>query len=203
MFIVREEQGLVVEIMKTREKEVINLLRFKFGILEQLFLAYFIQCDYVHAVQVPLCPPQEVFCSHPIRVVQELWKMLEMNCMWSSQNPEWSSTIHVLAGHLASVCLPKYAANHYINASQVFYFGAPNQWCRDLILSVHRSCRAGIQTKPSLQICLPALLFCANQQHLRRHPFQHHEKSLLLIHFEKNVKMECRLKMVSQNTPRR
>jgi len=98
--LVREEQGLVVEIMKTREKEVINLLRFKFGILEQLFLAYFIQCDYVHAVQ-------------------ELWKMLEMNCMWSSQNPEWSSTIHVLAGHLASVCLPKYAANHYINASQI------------------------------------------------------------------------------------
>jgi len=42
-----------------------------------------------------------------------------MNCAWADRNPEWPSTAHILAGHLATVCLPEQAATHYIVASQV------------------------------------------------------------------------------------
>ena len=47
--------------------------------------------------------------------------MLDMNCAWADRNPEWPSTAHILAGHLATVCLPEQAATHYIVASQVLY----------------------------------------------------------------------------------
>ncbi len=50
-----------------------------------------------------------------------LWDMLDMNCAWADRNPEWPSTAHILAGHLATVCLPEQAATHYIVASQVLY----------------------------------------------------------------------------------
>jgi hypothetical protein len=52
---------------------------------------------------------------------QVLWDMLDMNCAWADRNPEWPSTAHILAGHLATVCLPEQAATHYIVASQVLY----------------------------------------------------------------------------------
>jgi hypothetical protein len=46
-----------IEILKTKDKEVMSLLRLKFALLEQLFLAHITQSDYAQAVQVPLTTP--------------------------------------------------------------------------------------------------------------------------------------------------
>ncbi|ELR16322.1 uncharacterized protein ACA1_203660, partial [Acanthamoeba castellanii str. Neff] len=97
--VLRDGQAMI-EILKTKDREVMSLLRLKFALLEQLFLAHLTQSDYAQAVQV-------------------LWDMLDMNCAWADRNPEWPSTAHLLAGHLATVCLPEQAATHYIVASQI------------------------------------------------------------------------------------
>jgi hypothetical protein len=42
----------MIEILKTKDREVMSLLRLKFALLEQLFLAHLTQSDYAQAVQV-------------------------------------------------------------------------------------------------------------------------------------------------------
>ncbi len=53
----------MIEILKTKDREVMSLLRLKFALLEQLFLAHLTQSDYAQAVQVDLSPPPlTTFC---------------------------------------------------------------------------------------------------------------------------------------------